>query len=299
MAPVADALRALGVEIVSRCGATSFCDCVDVPFMDASDEDPPAHHRAGLSLDSVFGYICERPAHSRCAAGGLIRRLPRADTSGTTGLPKAAVIKHTKLFSLGAFMTRMYALRPSDRIYTCLPLYHTAGGGLGIGCMLYGGCTVVLRRKFSASSFFQDCAHYKCTVVQYIGELCRYLLATPPSLADKAHRVRIAIGNGLRPEIWSKFQSRFGIKQIGEFYGATEGNGALANHCVDTASVGAVGRMGTLMKRVSGMKIARFDVVEEEVFRDADGWCVECDLDEPGELLIPIKPNNPFSKFEG
>ncbi len=60
--------------------------------------------------------------------------------------------------------------------------------------------------------------------VQYIGEICRYLLATPEKPAERQHRIFLAYGNGLRPQIWVKFQQRFGIGRIGEFYGATEGN---------------------------------------------------------------------------
>jgi len=81
----------------------------------------------------------------------------------------------------------------------------------------------VLRKKFSASNFWKEVSYYNCTVVQYIGELCRYLLATPPSPFDKRHNCRLAVGNGLRPDIWEKFQTRFNLPEVGEFYGATEG----------------------------------------------------------------------------
>lgn len=59
--------------------------------------------------------------------------------------------------------------------------------------------------------------------------MCRYLLAVPPSEEDTAHKVRLMYGNGLRPQIWKHFAERFKIKQIGEFYGATEGNSNLGN----------------------------------------------------------------------
>ena len=64
-------------------------------------------------------------------------------------------------------------------------------------------------------------------MVQYIGEICRYLLAQPDKPQDKQHHVRLAFGNGLRPQIWMSFKGRFNIEQIGEFYGATEGNANL------------------------------------------------------------------------
>lgn len=61
-------------------------------------------------------------------------------------------------------------------------------------------------------------------VAQYIGEMCRYILAVPPKADDKKHKVRIIFGNGLRPQIWRDFVARFEIPQVCEFYGATEGN---------------------------------------------------------------------------
>lgn len=121
----------------------------------------------------------------------------------------------------------MIDLNPDDVIYNPLPLYHTAGGIVGVGNALIFGATVVLRKKFSASNFWKDCAKYNCSVAQYIGELCRYLLTTPPRPEDTQHKLRMMYGNGLRPQIWSQFVSRFNIPHIGELYGSTEGNSNL------------------------------------------------------------------------
>lgn len=112
------------------------------------------------------------------------------------------------MFGFGALFCGAFQVTSADRIYCCLPLYHSAGGGCGVGMMLVGGATLVIRRKFSASRFWQEVAHFRCTVVQYIGELCRYLLQAPRSKYDRAHKTRIAIGNGLRPDIWAQFQER-------------------------------------------------------------------------------------------
>jgi acyl-CoA synthetase (AMP-forming)/AMP-acid ligase II len=135
-------------------------------------------------------------------------------------LPKAAIIAHLKLLSAMAFAHMAEAKAGVDTIYTCLPLFHSAAGVIGCSFLL-NGCTMALRRKFSARSFFEDCAKHGATVVQYIGELCRYLLASPISPHDQAHRVRVAIGNGLRPEIWKEFQERFNIPEVLEFYGVS------------------------------------------------------------------------------
>lgn len=118
----------------------------------------------------------------------------------------------------------MAGFSPNDVFYTPLPLYHTAGGMMSIGQALIFGATVAIRKKFSASQYFTDCQKYNCTVGQYIGEMCRYILATPESGNDKDHKVRLIFGNGLRPQIWPQFVERFNIPRVAEFYGATEGN---------------------------------------------------------------------------
>jgi len=125
--------------------------------------------------------------------------------------------------------------------------------------------------------------------VQYIGELCRYLVATPPSPSDRAHKVRIAIGNGLRPDIWDEFQTRFGVPEVGEFYGATEGNVALFNLCRNERARGAIGHMGLLMRQIGLCRLLRYDAEKEDIVRDpATGFCIEADFGEPGEAIGKI-----------
>ena len=66
----------------------------------------------------------------------------------------------------------------------------------------------MIRKKFSASNFWSDCIKYDCTAAQYIGEICRYLLAQPAKTEDRTHKVRTIFGNGLRPQIWEEFRNR-------------------------------------------------------------------------------------------
>lgn len=145
-------------------------------------------------------------------------------TSGTTGLPKAAVITHVRFMTLVTSMCYTMRLNKNDRTYVALPLYHALGGMIGVGNMMLHSVPIALRTKFSASNFWGDCARYDCTVAIYIGEICRFLLATPEKPSEKQHRVRIIIGNGLKPGLWKQFVERFNIPQVGEFYGSTEGN---------------------------------------------------------------------------
>lgn len=164
-------------------------------------------------------------------------------TSGTTGLPKAAIIRHARFIFLGTGANFLIGLKPHDVIYTAIPLYHMAGGALGTCQMLIHGSTLAIREKFSVSNFWSDCIKYKCTAAQYIGEICRYLLLQENKKLDNLHNVKIMFGNGLRPNIWKEFKDRFNIKKIVEFYGATEGNANVVNYRGKEGSCGFISRI--------------------------------------------------------
>ncbi|XP_024944990.1 long-chain fatty acid transport protein 4 isoform X2 [Cephus cinctus] len=217
-------------------------------------------------------------------------------TSGTTGMPKAAVVNSLRYMLMSCGVHGMLGLRETDRIYDALPLYHTAGGVVGAGQALLRGITVVLRRRFSASKFWPDCVYYECTVAQYIGEICRYLLAVPQSPNDTAHRVRLMFGNGLRPQIWEPFVERFRVKQIGEFYGATEGNSNLVN--IDS-TVGAVGFVPRYAGRMYPVALLRVNEDTCEPIRGPDGLCIACKPGEPGVLIGKINPKIAVNDFSG
>jgi len=219
-------------------------------------------------------------------------------TSGTTGLPKAARISHARFLTVAHAFRVACEITAHDRVYCTLPLYHTAGGVCAAGMTFAAGGTLVLRRRFSARQFWEDCTTQGVTVVQYIGELCRYLLNTPPQADERRHRVRLFVGNGLRPEIWDAFQERFAISRILEFYGATEGNVALMN--VDGRR-GAVGRVPWYLERIFPSRLIRFDVEAEAPVRGADGFCQPCPVGEAGEMIgrIPRDANTAIGRFEG
>jgi fatty-acyl-CoA synthase len=218
-------------------------------------------------------------------------------TSGTTGAPKAALVSHLKFLTAGLGFVDLMDVGENDRLYTALPLYHSAATLIGVSTTWNGMGTLILRRKFSANSFWEDIATHKATVFQYIGELCRYLLSHPPKPSDSQHQLRLAIGNGLRPDIWAEFQKRFNIPQIGEFYAATEGNVALLN---SFNKVGAVGYLSPLIRMVHPGRLVKFDVESEMPVRDPKtGFCLECEQNEIGEMLGNIKPDDPLRQFLG
>jgi fatty-acyl-CoA synthase len=217
-------------------------------------------------------------------------------TSGTTGLPKAARITHSRALRLMLGISGAVDARLDDRMYLCLPMYHTNGGLLGPGTVLSVGGSCHIRENFSAREFWKDVVARDCTLFVYIGEVCRYLLNAPPS--DHKHRVRLCFGNGLRPDIFEQFQQRFGIRQVLEFYGSTEGNAVLLNF---DSHPGAVGRMPNWAASRFPVKLAAFDVVANEHKRDARGYCLECAPGEVGELLAEIRddPKFPAARFDG
>jgi fatty-acyl-CoA synthase len=219
-------------------------------------------------------------------------------TSGTTGLPKAANFSHYRFYNGAYAFAAMSGAKTSDRMYLVLPLYHSAGGVAAVGQMLSVGGSMVIRRKFSTSAFWQDAKTYNVTLVQYIGELCRYLLSAPAGPDDRNHHIRLMIGNGLRPDIWQAFKDRFNIPNIVEFYAATEGNVVLFNA---DGKLGAIGRIPFYMDKVFNVKLVRFDVEHEKPVRGPDGLCVESAFDEQGEAIgmIPQDPNKPLGRFEG
>ncbi|XP_049289131.1 long-chain fatty acid transport protein 4 [Anopheles funestus] len=217
-------------------------------------------------------------------------------TSGTTGMPKAAVITNLRYTFMALGCYYMLSFRDDDIIYNSLPLYHSAGGMIGVGSVLLCGVTAALRKKFSASNFWTDCIRYKCTVAQYIGEICRFVLMTPSKPTDTQHSVRLMFGNGLRPQIWPQFVSRFNIKQIGEFYGSTEGNSNLLN--IDN-TMGAVGFVPNFAKAIYPVTLIRCDEETGEIIRGPNGFCIKCKAGEPGVFVGKINPKKALNSFVG
>ena len=240
----------------------------------------------------------------RTLSGDEVRALTIEDralyiyTSGTTGLPKAANMNHYRVMLAAHAFAGVMATRPSDRMYDCLPMYHTAGGLLATGPLLIAGGSVAIREKFSAREFWDDIARWNCTIFQYIGEFCRYLANSPPHPKERSHKLRLACGNGLRPDVWPDFKRRFGIPHIIEFYAATEGNVSLFNF---EDKEGAVGRIPWFLEARFPTKVVRFDLDTQQPIRNPQGFCIECATDEPGEVIGKIlkDASKPGARFEG
>ncbi|XP_059201465.1 long-chain fatty acid transport protein 2 [Centropristis striata] len=268
---VLPSLREQGVTVLlmtKRCdtpGIESFSDRVD----EASEDPLPRSLRSHITFKSPAVYIY---------------------TSGTTGLPKAAVVNQNRLLTALAVLSSN-GVTSSDVIYLNLPLYHTAGFVIGFIGSIETGSTIILKRKFSASQFWDDCRKYSVTVVQYIGEVMRYLCSSPKRENDKDHKVRLAIGNGVRAEVWKEFLQRFGKVQIREFYASTEGNVGFVNY---TGKIGAIGRVNFFHQKLFPFTLIKYDTERDEPVRDANGLCVASPKGETGLLVSKITDIAPF-----
>ena len=204
-------------------------------------------------------------------------------TSGTTGLPKAANVSHHRVMQWSLWFAGLMNTGPDDRMYDCLPMYHSVGGVVATGALLARGGSIVIREKFSATDFWSDIARWDCTLFQYIGELCRYLLNTEP---PSRHRLRLACGNGLRADVWEKFRQKFQIPRILEFYAATEANFSLYNV---EGKAGAIGRVPPFLKHRFPLALVKFDHAPGEPLRDGNGRCIRCAAGDTGEALGRIQ----------
>nr|XP_020461377.1 very long-chain acyl-CoA synthetase-like [Monopterus albus] len=214
-------------------------------------------------------------------------------TSGTSGLPKAAIVSHEKLW-MTSFVLSLVGVRSDDIIYIYLPLYHGGGFLMGLCGAIEKGITVVLRRKFSASQFWNDCRKYNVTIIQYIGEIMRYLCNTPKRDNDRDHKVRLALGNGIRADTWAEFLQRFGDIHICECYGSTEGNIGFINY---VGKIGAVGKEHFIHKMGYSYALIRYDPEKEEPVKDSRGFCIRVPRGETGLLVSKIGERTPFSGY--
>lgn len=240
-----------------------------------------------LSAEPVSNPVIQPPINSKDT-------LEYIYTSGTTGMPKATELKHQKWLQLG-YAAGGFSLRAisSDVQYMCLPLYHNSGINIAWPTSVMHGGTFAMRRKFSASAFWDDIRKYNASLFIYIGELCRYLNNQPPEVNDGDNPLKFILGNGMRGDYWVEFQNRFKIEKIIEVYGATEGVGALSNL---KGVPGMIGRLTAAGIRMG--EVVKYDIEADEILRDARGFAIKCKPGENGLFLAAINNTNPFSGYK-
>ncbi|GAB2466896.1 long-chain-acyl-CoA synthetase [Comamonas humi] len=218
-------------------------------------------------------------------------------TSGTTGLPKAAIVSHARWLMAGDCMQALWGMGAEDCMYCFLPLYHGAASMSLTSTALGAGASILVRRKFSRSEFWTDVRRHGVTFCQYVGEICRFLLSTPPAPDDRDHTLRKMAGTGLSPEIWQQWTSRFGEDvQIFEGWGSTEANTSSIN--LDNR-IGSCGRIPFWEK--TNLRLVRYDQEQGDYVRGADGFLQQAAVGEPGEALgmLMAYPNVMAGRFEG
>jgi fatty-acyl-CoA synthase len=241
------------------------------------------------------------PHHSEDYASLIDVPLPKPNdralliyTSGTTGLPKATIITHRRIIEWSFWFAGMMDAQSDDRLYNCLPMYHSVGGVVAVGSMLVRGGSVFIRERFSASHFWDDVVDHSCTLFQYIGELCRYLTLSPAHPKEREHRLRLACGNGMQAGVWRTLQERFVIPHVLEFYAATEGSLSLYN-C--EGKVGAIGRVPPFLAQHFAVAVIRCDPETRTLLRDDKGFCIRCANDEPGEAISKMVSSRQFDGY--
>lgn len=259
------------VSAVAECGGSGSTETLTVEDLERFAVSAPATNPASASA-----------VHARDTAFYIF-------TSGTTGFPKASVMTHLRwLKALAAFGGIGLRLKSSDTLYCCLPLYHNNALTVALSSVINSGATLALGKSFSASKFWDDVIANDATAFIYIGEVCRYLLNQPAKPTDRAHKVRLIAGNGLRPEIWDEFTERFGIARVCEFYASSEGNAAFINVFNVPRSTG-----------VFPMPLAyvEYDPDTGAPLRDDNGRVRRVPAGEPGLLLSPVNRLQPFDGY--
>lgn len=295
-APLAHAIRAVSPRAVIVGGALSR------ELLAIHDQLPASLWSDGPAAAALPRLDLESIAHSGlplseqdCPTPAISSRALYIYTSGTTGLPKAANVSHLRLMQWSHWFAGLMDTGPDDRMYNCLPLYHSIGGVVAPGAVVVRGGAVVLRERFSAREFWRDVVAERCTLFQYIGELCRYLLAVPAQPEETRHTLRLCCGNGLRADVWSRFQQRFHIPQILEYYAATEGSFSLFNV---EGRVGAIGKIPPFLAHRVAVALVRHDAESGQPLRDASGKCLRCGPGEVGEAIGSLG-DSVGGRFEG
>ena len=210
-------------------------------------------------------------------------------TSGTTGVPKAALFPNVKIVASSTNITRGgYRMNSEDCLYNCLPLYHSTGMMLGLCACIHVGASTFIKRKFSASSFWKEVKKYNTTAFIYVGELCRYLSLQDPVDEEKDNPITKMVGNGLRPDLWDCFRNRFCVERICEIYGASEGNGFFMNLLNKDQTIGMTNNK---------IELLEYDIGENKLKKDIDGNFIRVKENQPGLALVEIGPNAIFNGY--
>jgi citronellyl-CoA synthetase len=207
-------------------------------------------------------------------------------TSGTTGLPKAAILKNKSILTAMTWWGDMVIeMKTEDILYITTPLFHSHGIKVAFAAALYKGSAMAIARKFSIKKFWDETRKFNATCFNYVGEICRYLYNQPPKPDDADNSVIKIVGNGLRPDIWLDFKKRFNIPEIREFYGATE------DFVPNFANIHNIDKTCGIC--LTPYAIVKYDIEADEPIRSEKGRMRKVKAGEVGLLLGQItEPDN-------
>ena len=180
-----------------------------------------------------------------------------------------------------------------------MPMYHGTGGVIAMLNMMTG-VTACVGKKFSVSKFWSDVRDSRATWFTYVGETARYLLTAPPSPLDKEHNVRCMYGNGLRPDVWTKFRDRFGVPEVCEFFNSSEGVFGLVNYSRGDFLAGSVGYHGLIMRRLTKDMIVPvlIDQASGAIARDPKtGFAHRQPYEKGGEIIVAVPDTKAFAGY--
>lgn len=144
-------------------------------------------------------------------------------TSGTTGPSKGVLIPHAQLYFNPLVYIEQLGLDGSDRMYSCLPLFHANALIVQVLGAMMLGVPVSMAETFSASGWIDDIRASEATVTNLLGVMTEFVFKQPETPRDRENDLRIATAVPLSPLFGETFEARFGVKLV-ELYGSTEAN---------------------------------------------------------------------------
>lgn len=192
-------------------------------------------------------------------------------TSGTTGVPKGAVLSHGNLTSNAMTVADMRSTRPDDVVLGVLPLFHIYGQTCVLNAAVYPGLTIRLWPQLDVQELFDAIEKEESCLLIAVPTILNRLLALADRCRPRRSGLRFCISGAasLPADILTRFQERFQTV-IYEGYGLTE----CAPVCVENPH-GQSTRPGSI-----GLPIPGFEArIVKETGEDAPPGAV-------GELIV-------------
>lgn len=219
-------------------------------------------------------------------------------TSGTTALPKGAMISHQNVLSAGHAWMWLAGFTAKDRTMTGFPLFHANALFFScVGSMVFGGSFVLLP-AFSLSRYLSLARQYGVTHFNFVGSAMAMMLQQPPDANDKQHQVRVVHDAMGSPELIAEWSRRFEIDVV-MIYNLTEcalatGTPISGPHPVKFGSIGwpapslpfptevrvvdeqgtdaAPGAIGEILVRGPGLMLGYYKDPQKTAEAIRDGW---------------------------